>query len=257
MNDNQPVPGNDSALQEGATRERMLLETFVRAADTLVAGFDVVEMLEELAASCVQLLTVQSAGLMLSDQRGHLRVIASSSEAMQALELLELQTDEGPCLDCFRSRSLVAVPELADAADRWPRFAAAATAQGVGSVYAVPMRLRGDTIGAMNLFSAPGNPLSETHLRIGQALADVATIAILSHRVLERKSQLSEELQTALNSRISIEQAKGILAESAGIDMGAAFELLRTHARRQNLRLSDVAHSLATGELDPLSITGS
>jgi transcriptional regulator with GAF, ATPase, and Fis domain len=231
------------------SREALLGQTFVQLADSLVTGFDVVELLADLVGSAVDLLGVAEAGLMLTDQRGFLRVMAASSERTRTLELLELQNDEGPCLECFRTGRLVISADLDERAQRWPQFSAQLDADGYGAVYALPLRLRTQTIGALNLFLRQGTELSPTDLELGQALSDVATIAIISHRAMRASEQLAEQLQLALSSRVAIEQAKGAVAERAQVDMATAFELLRGYARRNQQRLSDVAAAIAAGEL--------
>jgi transcriptional regulator with GAF, ATPase, and Fis domain len=227
------------------TREEQLVDAFVEAADTLVDDFDVIEFLHTVAARCVQLLEVDAAGLMLADQRGQLHATAASNENARLLELFELQTDAGPCLDAFHSGDPVVNADLQANQERWPRFAEAAQATGFVSVHALPLRLRATVIGALNLFcSAPGT-LSHADVRTGQALADVATIGILAQRSVYQAELLSTQLQQALNSRVTIEQAKGVLAERRGITLDEAFEVLRAHARTNNLRLSDLARDVA------------
>lgn len=226
--------------------EIRLTDVFVEMADTLVDDFDVIDFLHVLTERCVQLLGVSAAGLLLTDQRDALQVVAASSERTRLLELFQLQTDQGPCLDCFRTGRPVSVADLASAG-RWPRFAAAAAEVGFSAVHAVPMRLRADVIGALNLFDTkPGAPDQET-LRVGQALADVATIGLLQQRAIRHRDALTEQLQHALNSRILIEQAKGVLAERNGLDVAEAFALLRSSARSQNRRLSDLARAVVDG----------
>jgi hypothetical protein len=237
-------------MSTGQDREQLLAETFVELADTLIADFDVVDFLHGLADHCVRLLAVDAAGLMLADQRGSLRVIASSSEQARLVELFQLQHEEGPCLECYRTGAPVAEPELAAAEDRWPSFAPAAVEGGFAAVQALPMRLRDEVVGAMNLFMHTPGRLTETELRVGQALADVATIGLLQERNLRHQEVLAEQLQGALNSRVMIEQAKGLLAERLGLDMGQAFELLRGQARRQNRRLAALAGAVADGSED-------
>jgi ANTAR domain/GAF domain len=228
-------------------REQQLAETFVELADTLVADFDVVDFLHGLADRCVQLLGVDAAGLMLADQRGSLRVVASSSEQARLVELFQLQHDQGPCLECFQSGRPVYEADMAAAAQRWPLFAPAAAGAGFAAMQALPMRLRDEVIGAMNLFMRTPRRLGEGGLRVGQALADVATIGLLQERSLRHQEVLAEQLQGALNSRVAIEQAKGVLAERLGLDMGQAFELLRSQARVQNRRLAELATAVAAG----------
>jgi transcriptional regulator with GAF, ATPase, and Fis domain len=230
---------------------QLLSETFVELTDTMVAGFDVIDFLHVLTDRSVQLLDVSAAGLLLADPRGELRVVAASSEAARLLELFQLQNDQGPCLDCFRSGRPVTAADLAAEAARWPRFAAAARKAGFGAVQALPMRLREQVIGALNLFRGSPGTFDPADVRVGQALADVATISLLQERSMRHSDTLNEQLQTALNSRVVIEQAKGKLAERLGLDMGQAFNLLRDYARARNLRLSALAQAFIDGS-EPL-----
>ncbi len=222
----------------------LLSVTFVDLADTLVAEFDVIDFLHMLTDRSVSLLDRSAAGVVLADPRGELRVAAASSEEAGLIELFQLQNDQGPCLDCFRTGHPVTAADLATAGQRWPRFAAAAVQAGFQAVNAVPMRLRDEVIGALNLFGAEPRPLGEQDMRIGQALADVATIGLLQEQNVRRAETAAEQLQGALNSRVVIEQAKGRLAERLGVDMAEAFRLLRQHARDRNQRLTDVARHL-------------
>jgi GAF domain-containing protein len=181
---------------------------------------------------------------MLVDARGQLRVVASSNEESDWTELLQVQTDEGPCVDCVRTGEPVTVTDLDDAAARWPTFTAALARRSGSyrSVHALPLRLRGEAIGGMNLFHTRAGPLPAADLRLGQALADIATIGILQERAIRHSEVLAEQLQTALNSRVIVEQAKGVLAQTGGLTMEVAFDRLRRHARGHNLLLVDVAH---------------
>lgn len=230
-------------------RERQIVDAFVALADTLVDDFDVLEMLQTLVDQSVGLLDADAAGLLLTDERGGLRVMASSSEQTRLLELFQLQNNEGPCLDCFSSGRQVLIPDLRAEIARWPQFAPEAERQGFVSIHALPLRLRRETIGAMNLFHRDPGPLSDEDLRLGQSLADVATISILQERALRRTESLSEQLQSALNSRVIIEQAKGVLAEKGATDMDAAFALLRGYARSHNLRLGEAARGVVEGTI--------
>ena len=232
-------------------REAVLARTFVELADTLVDHFDVVELLTLLTDRCVELLDVAAAGLMLVAPEGDLRVVASSSEEMRLVELFELQSQEGPCLDCYRTGEPVLNQNLARDYGRWPRFGPVALEAGFRSVHAVPMRLRGVTIGALNLFRDHEGVLEEADVIAAQALADVATIAILQHRAAIQDHIVLDQLNHALNSRILIEQAKGVLAERTHLDMNAAFTWLRNHARNHNLLLVDVAQSVIDGTVAP------
>ncbi|HEU5356604.1 MAG TPA: GAF and ANTAR domain-containing protein [Actinocrinis sp.] len=229
------------------TREERLIEAFVEAADTLVDDFDVIEFLHTLAGRCVQLLDVDAAGIMLADQHGQLHATAASTESARLLELFELQANAGPCMDAFRTGDQVVNADLAASENRWPRFAEAAQATGFVSVHALPLRLRATIIGALNLFRALPGTLSDTDVRTGQALADVATIGILAQRGLYQADLLNTQLQHALNSRVIIEQAKGVLAERRAITVDEAFSLLRSYARNHNQHLSDLARQIAEG----------
>ena len=224
----------------------LLSDTFVELADTMVADFDVIDFLHLLTDRSVALLAASAAGVMLADPRGELRVAAASSEEAGLLELFQLQNDQGPCLECFRTGRPVTATGLASAAQRWPRFAQAAMQAGFASVEALPMRLRDQVIGALNLFRAEPDPLDPADLRIGQALADVATIGLLHERNVRRRETVAEQLQAALNSRVIIEQAKGKLAERLGLDMDHAFTMLRGYARNTNQHLTDVARDFVT-----------
>ena len=229
--------------------EHRLTQTLVELADTLVADFDIVDFLHTLANRAVELLDASEAGLMLADQRGGLRMVASSSERARLLELFEIQNEEGPCLDCFKGGSAVIEEDLETNPGRWPLFGAEARASGFRSALALPMRWRNQVIGALNLFrSAPGS-LDAAGMVTGQAMADIATIGILQERAVREARIMAEQLQSALHSRVVIEQAKGVLAERAGVNMDEAFQMLRTYARGHNHRLHDVAAATITGAL--------
>ena len=229
--------------------ERQLAEAFVALADTLVDDFDVVDFLHELTVRCAQVLGVSAAGVLLTDQRGALRVVAASTEQTRLLELLQSQTDQGPCPECFHTGRPVAVADLSTSttARRWPRFVAAASQIGFASVHALPMRLRTDVIGALNLFGTQPGALDGDTTRLAQALADVATIGLLQARAIRQRDTIAEQLQTALNSRVVIEQAKGVIAERRHIDVDQSFTLLRGTARTSNRRLSELARAVVDG----------
>ena len=238
------------------TREAALARTFVELADTLVDDFDVVDLLTRLADRCVEVLDVEAAGIMLAAPDGPLRVMASSSDAMRVLELFEIQAQEGPCLDCHRTGAPIVNQDLAAANGPWPRFAAEAVAAGFHSAYALPMRLRGSVIGALNLFRAGAGAMDAVDIDVAQAFADVATIAMLQHRAAHEAQVINDQLTHALNSRVVIEQAKGVIAERLGVDMERSFTTLRSHARNHNVRLADVATAIISGELPPTALDG-
>ena len=233
-----------------AKDEGALFSRLVTLADTLVAGFDVVDLADQLVHSCLEFLPVRSAGIMIDDQRGNLKVLASSSEETHLLELLELQSNEGPCLEAFVSGRMVHA-QLDDSHERWPSFASEALAQGVLIAYALPMQLRGRTIGALNLFCDDRAGMAASDVQVAHVLSAMTTLGIVNHRTLQQHEVLSEQLQTALTSRIVIEQAKGVVAERTGADMAEAFEILRRMARSSRRSLSDVAEDVAAGQMLP------
>jgi transcriptional regulator with GAF, ATPase, and Fis domain len=239
------------------TRDALLARRFVTLADTLVDDYDVLDLLDQLVTSCVDLLDVTAAGLLLKDQRGSIELLASSSEATRVVELYQLEASEGPCLDAVRSGRPVVAEGLAELRSRWPSFATSAETNGFESVCACPMRLREETIGALNVFGSGESPLVADDMRIAQALADVATIGILQQRSLHRASLVAEQLQSALNSRVVIEQAKGVLAEYGKTDMDRAFQALRSFSRNRNRKLGAVADQLVRRQLDPGQVIGS
>ncbi len=227
-----------------------LSRVFVEVADTLVDDFDLIEFLHKLAEHTAAVSEAASVGLMLADEAGNLHYMAASTESAKHLELFQLQHAEGPCLECYRTGEPVAIADLAQRDSRWPSFAASAWEAGVRSVHAFPMRLRDRVIGALNVFDADPMPFRADDVNVVQALADVATIAIMQERAISRAETLTEQLQGALNSRIVIEQAKGMIAHRHGVDVDTAFERLRAHARRSQLRLADLAREIVAGSAD-------
>jgi transcriptional regulator with GAF, ATPase, and Fis domain len=214
---------------------------FVDLADTLVSVYDVADLMQRLVDHAVRLLAASEAGLLLSDQRGGLQVMASTAERANLLELFQVQSSEGPCLECYRTGQPVVVDQLADHVGRWPAFAPVALRLGYEAVHTFPMRLRNDTIGALNLFSTMPGALPDDDPHVAQALADVATIGLLQERAISESGVVVSQLEGALSSRVVIEQAKGILAEQGNLDMDQAFQRLREQARTSNRRLAVVA----------------
>lgn len=229
------------------TRDRSALTatTFVEIVDTLVGDFDVIDVLTSLTSRCVELLDVAAAGILLADEFGHLRVIGASTEEIGLLELFQIQNEEGPCLDCFRSGAVVSNWQLTDSP--WPAFAAESMRLGYPSVCAVPLRLNEVVLGCLNLFLDEPVPMPQLDVQLARALADVASIAIVQDLATREAAVREGQLQYALHSRIVIEQAKGMLAEFGGIDMDAAFQRLRVFARSNNSKLTDIAAGLVDG----------
>jgi GAF domain-containing protein len=241
------------------TRERAVLvaQSFVALADTLVDDFDVVELLDRLVADCVSLIGVDAAAILLLNRDRALEVVSSSNEASYLMEVFQLESRSGPCVEVVRTGEPVSITDLDHLHSSWPAFARAIEGVGFTAVYALPMRLRDEKIGALNLFNSTQQPeLSDFDRSLAQALADVATIGILQQRTVTRASVLVEQLQLALNTRISVEQAKGVIAEFGGVDMGVAFEAMRSFARSNRVKLSSVAESLVRRELDPAQLIG-
>ena len=232
--------------------DERLAQTFVELADTLVGGFDLMEFLHMLTERCVELLDVSAAGLLLADARGTLQLVAASTEQARVAELFQIQNDEGPCLDSYRTGQPVIVPDIAaaDAAARWPRFAAAAREMGFAAVHAIPMRLRDQVIGTLNLFGAAPDGLDPAVARAARALVDIATIGILQERATREQGIVAGQLQVALNSRVIIEQAKGILAERLHVTPGQAFLMLRDYSRNYNHPLTQLAGDVINGTSD-------
>jgi transcriptional regulator with GAF, ATPase, and Fis domain len=236
-------------------REDRLVEAFVTLADTLVDHYDIIDFLQTLAERCVDLVDVSAAGIMLADPQGKLRHAACSSEQMRLVALFELQVEEGPCFDAYRTQAPVRCDSPEHAARRWPRFASVAAENGYVAVSAVPMRLRAEVIGALNLFSSNPRALGDHDTRVAQAMADVATIGILQERSIRDSHAFSTQLEVALDSRVVIEQAKGIVAAHSRINVDEAFEQIRSFTRAHNRLLSETARQIIEGSLPTEELT--
>jgi hypothetical protein len=230
-------------------REHAITQAFVAIGNSMVDGADVVDLLSGLTSDCARLLDIASAGLLLADDQGVLHVLAASSERTRDLEIFQLQRDQGPCLDCFHTGQQVSVNDLNRETERWPEFVAAATAAGFAAVHALPMRLRGTVLGALNLFGDKTGALSADDLDLAQALAHVASIALVADKATGDEETINQQLHAALSSRVMIEQAKGVLAQVGVLDMDQAFTALRAYARDRDERLSEVAQQLISGRL--------
>lgn len=241
--------GYSAQTNVGSDRERTVTAAFVSIADSLVEGYDIVDLYSRLTADCARVLDIVAAGLLLADPRGTLQVVGASSERARDLELFVLQSEEGPCLDCYRTGEAVSVGDLNREAGRWPLFVPAALAVGIVSVHALPMRLQGQVLGTLGLFGTCPGALTADDLTLGQALAHVASVALVAGRAATDRTVVNEQLQTALNSRVVLEQAKGVLAQLGDLDMEHAFVALRRYARDHNRRLTDVAQAVVARDL--------
>ena len=240
-------------MSTGADQQR-LADTFVSLADTLVDDFDLLDFLGLLAEKARAHLNIAAAGVILSDQRGGWRPAATSHEAPQLVELLTSQTHDGPCLECVRTATPVASPNLAEQGQRWPTFADQAVQAGYQAAAAVPMRSRHRIIGSLTLLNTTPEGVDQPSLQLGQSLADMATIGLLQQHASRRGDVLAEQLQAALHYRVVLEQAKGVLAELGGVPMHTAYQLIRDYARSQGQHLSELARGLAAESLDPAPI---
>ena len=229
--------------------QRRLLQTFAKLADTLVDDYDVVDLLQLLVDQCRDVLDMTAAGILLADSRGELEVVASTSEASRLVEMMQLAAEAGPCIDSFRSGQRVSVPDIEATDKEWQQFSASALRQGFRSMDALPLRLRDSTIGTLNLLRSDTGAAPEDAILAAQAFADVATIGILQERTIRESAILSQQLQAALNSRIVIEQAKGVVSHTRGVSIDNAFTLMREYARAHGMGLSVVAARLVDRSL--------
>lgn len=221
--------------------EEDVSRAFVALTGALAAGDDVVELLTLLTGQCARLLDVASAGLLLADQKGVLHVLAASSERTRELELFQVQREDGPCRDSYLSGTAIRVPDLEAETDRWPQFVPHALSAGFASVHALPMRLRQAKLGTLGLFGTTVGALNDADLSLGQALADVASVALVQDHTANDRPAINAQLQTALTSRVVIEQAKGVLAQQGQLEMQDAFAVLQRYARDHDLRLTELA----------------
>lgn len=237
-----------------ATREQAVAGTLIHLADTLVSDYDLIDYLDVLLARSVVVLEADAGAVLLRGSEGAFEPLVSTDERARVMELLQLQRQEGPCVDCYRQGQQIFEEDLTNSS-RWPQFAPVALDRGFHSVFAFPLRLRGEVLGALNLFRERPGPVSGEDISATQAFADMATIGILQERAVRQAQELAEQLQTALNSRVVIEQAKGVLAERADLDIGDAFLALRHYARHHNRRLSEVAAEVIANRLPADEIT--
>ncbi|MFI5803535.1 ANTAR domain-containing protein [Streptomyces sp. NPDC051561] len=250
-------------------REMALAETFVELADTLVDDFDLVDFFQQLTVRCSQLLDVSVAAVLLAPAGEPLRVVAPCDPGEALSELLEAAADEGPCVDCHTGPGAVgkvidmalatdtvdgaclARVDLASANGRWPAFTPHARQAGYTWACALPLRLREERLGCLLLLRTEKTPLPESDVRLGQALADAAVIGLVHEQTLSAHRLTAIQLRTALDSRIVIEQAKGVLAARLGVTVDEAFNVLRRYARSNGRRLTEVAREVVEAGLVP------
>jgi GAF domain-containing protein len=231
-------------------REELLLDAFAALSDTLVDDYDVVDLLQSLVERCAEVFDITAAGILLADRDGRLEVVASTSEASRLVEVMQLSAQAGPCIECFRTGETVSLPDIGEAPKAWDRFRVSASEQGFASVFATPMRLRDDVMGALNLFRSETGELNDRDARAARALANVATIGILQERSIRETGLVREQLQYALNARVVIEQAKGVLSHTHGVSTDVAFEILRSYARNSHEKLAAVARKVVHLEIN-------
>jgi GAF domain-containing protein len=229
------------------TREELLVRAFVTLADSLVTDYDMIDLLQTLVDEATELFDAAASGIILGPDADHLEVVVSTSERSRFVGLMQLRAGEGPCVEAVTTGAVVSVADTKEIAHRWPRFAAEAAEAGYASVHAIPLRLRGQILGSLNLFRNHEGALNEADAIAAQALADVATISVLQERSVRDRSIVAEQLRRALDSRIVIEQAKGVISQSRGLDMDAAFQLIRGHARNRRVAIAIVATEVVEG----------
>lgn len=238
------TPQRDSVrLMSEQSREALILDSFATLADTLVDDYDVLELLQTLVETCERLLDVRAAGILLADPNNQLEVVASTSEASRLVEIMQIGAEAGPCVESFTKGTVVSVPDVT-VDERWEEFSAHALSQGFRAVYAVPLRLRATVIGALNLFRSEPGEFTDYDRTAAQALADVATIGILHQRAYEQTEVVRDQLASALQSRVRIEQAKGVISHTRGTTTDEAFTIIRDYARSHRQRLSEVAQQI-------------
>jgi hypothetical protein len=237
-------PARDRAEGDAMIDPDRLARVFVEVADSLVSDFDPVEFLHTVAVRAAEVSGGSEAGLVLADGQGRLQHVGSSHPEVGLLELTQVRGEPGPSRECYLSGASVVAADLGRAAGRWPSFAPQAVAAGFGSVHAFPMRLRERVIGALDLFGPAAGDLRAESVEVVQALADVATIALIQEDAISRADALAEQLQAALDNRVAIEQAKGAVAATLGVEVGQAFEVMRRRARSARVPIVDYAREL-------------
>ncbi|MFE0101295.1 GAF and ANTAR domain-containing protein [Streptomyces sp. NPDC059009] len=236
-------------------REQQLAEAFVGLADTLADDFDPVVLLDQLARHCVTLIGAAETGIMMATARGSLRTMAVSDDGAALFELFRLQADEGPCLDCYRTGEPVNATDLGESTDRWPQLAPLAVRAGYRAAHALPLRADHQVIGAVNLLLESPGGLPDAELRLAQALADVAALALIHYRPEPvRPTDILTRVQSTLSAKAAVETATGMLAQHGDLGLAQAHQALRTYCRTNGGRLVDAAQALIRGDLDPATV---
>jgi len=231
-------------------REKDLLDVFVLLADSLRTGHDIIDTMDILVQSSTTFTSAVEAGLMLADAGGTLHVVASTSERVAEVEEAQLGLHEGPCLVSFRTALPVEVPDIAASRSRWPDFAAVAESRGFLAAHAVPLRHRTTTLGGINLFGDRLGALSDRDATLVEAMAQMATISVIQHQIAAKQATVNDQLQNALESRMLIEQAKGVLSQLHTVQVDDAFRMMRTYARSTGTKLRDVAENVVRRRLE-------
>jgi GAF domain-containing protein len=242
-------------MEENLSRDALVARVFVELADSLVEDFDVIDLLTVVTFRCVEVLGADAAGLLLANSDGQIRLVAASSDEVQLLEVIALQSHEGACYESFHTGASVGVNDLQHAIARWPIFASAALAMNFRAVHALPLRMRGAVVGVLGLFHSQVDGFRPDDLVIAQAFADVATVSVLQHRAVLEHQTVSGQLKNALDTRVVIEQAKGVIAGQTGWPMEKAFDSMRRFARANRKKLVDVAAGVIDGRVTIDSLT--
>lgn len=229
------------------------MDTFVELADTLVSNYDIGEFLYLLVERCQDVLQVDAGGVLLESPDGTLNLAAATSEKMSRLEESEISNNEGPCFEAYRDVKQIVAEDLQLTLEQWPNVTQVALDMDLHSVYAFPLRLRDDCIGALNLYREHPGPFDDRDVRLAQAFADVAAIGILQQRQIIEAQTRADQLQGALNTRVVIEQAKGVLAGKTGVTPDEAFEALRKHARNNRMNVHKLAVRVVEAQSADLS----
>ncbi|CAN5907388.1 GAF and ANTAR domain-containing protein [soil metagenome] len=227
---------------------RAFWQVLTRFAGTLVEGYDLADVLERVGADIRSVLDVAGAGVMLGDDDGNLRFTSTSDSVLEKLEALQIELDEGPCLRAYRSGEIVVATDLSTD-ERFPDFGSRAVDAGMSAVYSFPMHIEEAVFGALNLYRREPGDFTDDQVEVGQTFANVATSYLSNARDSEQQTLLTKQLQHALNSRVLIEQAKGFVSARTDLDLPDAFGLIRSYARRNQVKVRDVARDLLHGDL--------